>query len=78
MAKVKFELNRQGVSQLLKGTEMQNVLRNHAQQTAAACGHGYKTDIHVGTNRANAGVYADSESAKRDNLKNNTILKNLQ
>ncbi len=76
--KIKFELNRDGVRQLLRGSEMQKVLKTHANQTASACGAGYKADTFVGTNRANASVYAESHSAKRDNLKNNTILKNLQ
>lgn len=78
MAKIKFELNRNGVSELLKGDAMQGVLKDHASRTASACGAGYESDVYVGKNRANASVYAESFSAKRDNLKNNTILKNLQ
>lgn len=78
MAKVKFELNRSGVHQLLTGTEMQNVLNDYAQNIASNLGTGYKTSSYVGVNRANASVYADSYKAQRENLKNNTILKSLK
>lgn len=78
MAKVKFELNRNGVHQLLTGTEMQNVLNDYAQNIASKLGAGYKTSSYVGVNRANASVYADSYKAQRENLKNNTILKSLK
>lgn len=74
----KFELNRKGVRELLRGEEMQNLLNEKASAASTSCGEGYKSDIHIGVNRANAMVYADSYEAKRDNLKNNTILKNLQ
>lgn len=74
----KFELNREGVRDLLRGEEMQNLLNEKAITTSTSCGEGYKSDIYVGVNRANAMIYADSYEAKRDNLKNNTILKNLQ
>ncbi len=35
----------------------------------------YGQDMHVGKNRANAMVFAETYQAKRDNMKNNTILK---
>lgn len=78
MAKIKFELNRSGVSELLKGEAMQSVIKDHASRTASACGAGYKSDVFVGKNRANASVFTESDRAKLDNLKNNTILKNLK
>ena len=78
MAKVKFELNREGVRQLLKGDAMQSLLSDKASQAANRAGSGYKSDLHVGVNRANASVFADTYEAERDNLKNNTILKSLQ
>lgn len=78
MAKVKFELNRDGVHKLLTGPEIQDELNGYARRTASASGPGYKTSSYVGKNRANASVYAESDRAKRDNLKNNTILKNLK
>jgi phage-related protein len=70
-----FKLNRAGVRQLMQSTEMQAVLQEKASQIAARCGDGYEQDIMVGRNRANAQVWAETSQAKRDNSKNNTILK---
>lgn len=75
MASLKFELNRSGVSQLLKSSEMQAVLTEKAQGIRERCGDGYETDTYVGKTRANAMVKAVSIKAKRDNMKNNTLLK---
>lgn len=75
MSKVKFVLNRAGVRQLMQSDEMQALLKDEASAIANRCGPGYEQDIYVGKNRANAMVWADSIKAKRDNLKNNTILK---
>ena len=75
MSKFKFELNRAGVRALMQSDEMQSILKDKADNALNSLGEGYKSDIHVGKNRANAMVYADSYLAKRDNLKNNSILK---
>jgi len=75
MAKNKFKLNQAGVGQLLKSAEMQKVLEKKATAIKNRCGDGYEHDVYVGKNRANAMVFADSSAAKRDNAKNNTILK---
>lgn len=75
MAKSGFKLNYAGVGQLLKSTEMQKVLEEKATAVKNRCGDGYEQDIYVGKTRANAMVYAETFEAKRDNMKNNTILK---
>lgn len=75
MAKMKFKLNPSGVSDLMKSAEMQKVLTDKATAIKNRCGDGYEQDIYVGSNRANAMVSAESFKAKRDNMKNNTILK---
>lgn len=75
MAKNKFKLNYSGVGQLLKSAEMQNVLTNKAMEIKNRAGEGYAQDIYVGKTRANAMVYAETYQAKKDNLKNNTLLK---
>ena len=71
----KFELNRKGVSELMKSDGMQEVLNNHASAIRKRCGDGYEQDIFVGKNRANAMVSAGTAKAKKDNLNNNTLLK---
>lgn len=75
MAKMKFKLNSDGVRELLKSQEMQSVLNEKATGIKNRCGEGYTQDVYVGKNRANAMVKAGTYQAKRDNLKNNTILK---
>lgn len=75
MANSGFKLNYAGVGQLLKSAEMQNVLEEKATAIKNSCGDGYGQDTYVGKTRANAMVYAETFEAKRDNMKNNTILK---
>ena len=75
MAKMKFKLNYNCVGQLLKSAEMQGVLEEKATGIKNSAGEGYAQDVYVGKTRANAMVYADSFKAKRDNKKNNTLLK---
>lgn len=71
----KFELNRKGVSELMKSDGMQAVLNDHASAIRNRCGDGYGQDIFVGKNRANAMVRAETLKAKKDNSNNNTLLK---
>lgn len=75
MSKNSFKLNRSGVRALLQSDEMQAVLNEKASQIRNRAGVGYQQDSYVGKNRANAMVWADTYQAKRDNMKNNTLLK---
>jgi hypothetical protein len=75
MAKVKFELNREGVSELLRSQEVLDLCTEYANNALARLGDGYEVNTMVGAVRANAEVYAQSFAAKRENLKSNTILK---
>lgn len=75
MAKNKFVLNHGGVGELLKSAAMQSILEEHASEIRKSAGDGYAQDTYVGKSRVNASVYADSYKARRDNLKNNTLLK---
>lgn len=75
MSNFKFKLNSAGVRELLKSGAMQGILTERAAAIRDRCGDGYDQDIHVGENRANAMVWAESFDAKRDNSKHNTILK---
>ena len=75
MSKFKVELNKAAVKELLKSQEMQNILTEKASGIRNRCGDGYSQDIHVGKNRANAMVKADTAKARSDNSENNTILK---
>jgi len=73
--KFKFKLNHEGVGQILKSEEMQSVLVDHATSILKSAGAGYAQDSYVGKTRVNAMIYADTYQAKRDNYKNNTLLK---
>ena len=73
--KVEFELNSDGVRQLLKSAEMKRVCQTHAQRIANRAGTGYEVDTYTGSNRVNASVSTATADAYRDNLKNNTLLK---
>lgn len=75
MSKFIFELNRSGVAELMKSQAMQDVLSEHAKTIKDRAGDGYEQDIYVGKNRANAMVKAETYKAKKDNSKNNTLLK---
>lgn len=77
MAKVKFELNRGGVKALLTSSVMQNMLDQYGSAAVQRLGDGYEA-VPGGTGksvRAKCKVQATTFKAKRDNMKNNTILK---
>ncbi len=79
MAKFKFELNRAGVrDQLLKSDAMMSMCEQLANEACQRCGDGYSVSTYVGKNRINAAVHAETDKAKKDNLKNNTLLKSLK
>ena len=72
----KFKLNRAGVGELLKSSEMGAVCKEYADVIQSRCGNeGYESNVMVGKNRVRASVYAGTVEARRDNLENNTLLK---
>lgn len=75
MSKFKFKLNRKGVSYLLKGQEMVDVLDSYGKEIQLKAGSGYKSDTYIGKTRANASIKVGDRKSYRDNLKNNTLLK---
>lgn len=81
MAKVKVELNSQGVTELFKSAEVQGWLEDCAKHTAdlarGMSGKDYKSQVHNASFTAIANVYADTSETARDNLKNNTLTKAL-
>ena len=75
MSKMEFKLNTAGVRSLMQSDGMQAILAEKASDTVSRLGEGYDYDTYIGKNRANTMVYADSFKARRDNAKNNSILK---
>jgi hypothetical protein len=74
MSNFTFELNRDGVRELLIGAEMQTVLQEKADAIAARAGEGYEAEVYLAQTRAVATVYPDTAEARRDNAENNTLL----
>lgn len=77
MAKVKIELNSSGIRQLLKSEEMEQMLKQQAEQVRARCGSGYSTDLYQASSRVIAGVFAETAEAAKQNSRENTLLKAL-
>lgn len=76
MSKLRIEINSDGVQELLKEIG-RDVCGPMAQRAADACGDGYAADTHDAGTRVIASVYTETPEAYRDNLENNTILRNL-
>lgn len=70
-----FKLNGSGVRELLRSKEMLDICKSYADKAQQSLGDGYEVTTHVGSNRCNAMVSAESFAAKRENLKENTIIK---
>jgi hypothetical protein len=75
MAKVKFELNKEGVRELLRSKEMMDACTEYANNALAKLGDGYEVTTHTGANRVNAEVAAVTNAARSENLRDNTIIK---
>lgn len=75
MANVKFELNREGVKELLQSPEMMAICKEYADNAIASLGDGYEVSTYTGKSRVNASVIATTYKARKENSENNTILK---
>ena len=62
MANVKVELNRAGVRELLRSSEIGAVCEKQAARMTRAAGVSYVADVHVGRNRVNAGARKKGDS----------------
>ena len=78
MNKVRIKLHSAGVRALLKGAEMQDILKEQAAAVEARCGDGYESRVGVAKKRAVADIYPVTADARRDNYKNNTLEKSLK
>ena len=75
MAKtVKFKLNLKGLSDLMKSGEMQSALLEAGEVVAKTAGDGFEAEVHTADYIAISNVYANSQEAYRENMKNNTLL----
>lgn len=76
--KVRVELNRSGVRDLLRSEWAMSVCAAIAQSAAGRLGGGYEVSRFTGKNRVNASISAESADARRENASSNTILKALR
>ncbi len=73
MSKVRFELNRRGVGELLKSQEMKDVLSSYAADIQGRVGGSYQTDVKQMRTRAIASVFTKEPGEIQDNFDNNTL-----
>lgn len=71
MSKMKFQLNYEGVGELLHSAAMESVLMGYANAMAGRAGEGFKA-VQMGTRVI---VVTDTDEAAQDNYDNNTLLK---
>ena len=76
MAKdIKIELNRAGVANLMKSSEMMGFCESLAMKTLGQLGEGYEVSTYTGRTRVNSSINAATPKARKDNLEHNSILK---
>ena len=71
----KFKLNTKGIGAFLKSEPVQKMISERANEIANRAGTGYEADTQIGQKRATGRVKAATAKAKKDNKKNNTLLK---
>lgn len=77
MNDVRIVLNSKGIKELLKSQEISDTVAEVAKTVQNNAGSGYGSNVQTGKNRAVGRVYTATATAKRDNYKNNTLLKAL-
>lgn len=75
---VRIELNSAGVRELLKSSEMQNIVKSKADEIQSRCGTGYVTDTYNAGTRVIASVATSDYESMQDQYENNTLLKALK
>ena len=75
MSNIRVELEHDNIQAFLRSADVMALVSGYAKEAAAQLGEGYAADESLQPTRAVASVYADTVKAKRENLKNNSILK---
>lgn len=77
----KFKLKSAGVRSVLKSAGMGAAISNETAKIHGRCGGagaGYGYEVKPGKNRIRGTVWTDTFEARRDNAKNNTLLKGVR
>ena len=75
MSKVKVTLNSTGVREFLRSEPVRELAQRCGEAVAARAGGNYETETVLVSKKYIAVVLPADEQARRDNLKNNTLLK---
>lgn len=75
MADFRFELNREGVKELMQSSEMLAICKGYADNAVRSLGDGFEVSTYVGQTRCNASVMATTYAARKENSETNCILK---
>lgn len=76
--KFRIQLDYDALGKALFGSGTESILSNTARGIRSRCGDGYSYTVFRIGRRCVGRVTAVSRKAKRDNLKNNTLLKNMR
>ena len=75
MANVRVELDRAGVSELMRSPEIEMELEKAAEPVMGILPEGYSKELRKGITRSNVRIWTDSVEAAKDNAENDTLLK---
>ncbi len=74
-SRVTFKLNKKGVAELMKRSEIQQICVGYATRMQQLAGPGYEVETRNYPERSGAALYPGNMRAYNDNLKNNTLEK---
>lgn len=79
MSNVRIEINYAGIGELLRSEEVRAIVEGHAAGIAQSLGDGYEYSTGYGAKdgRVRSYVHAKSKKAIKENLENNTMLKEV-
>ena len=78
MANVKIVLNKSGVKTLLRSDESQAICEKYANEATERLGEGYEVQKRNYPERKGVAILPVTYQAKKDTIKNNSILKVLR
>lgn len=71
--KVEFVIHKNGVKDLLKSQEVQDMLATKAALIAARAGDGFTSGVRVGTDRARAYILPETYKARKSQARNHVL-----
>ena len=74
----RFELNLEGLNELMKSQEMMGICKEYASKAQSKLGDGYEVKTYTLNYVSAAKVQATTYKARKDNAENNTIWKAIK